>query len=198
MEELPRSKSILIRSLLLQYWVLASVPPNTALQADKGNLSRLLRRKSYASLPLPLSLVVRSFFAMYWLLVLYRLFCASLLGFFAFVPIYVGVGAIAVVVAEPQKFDLFFVVVVVVCALLAYFLLLLTYRAATGRGRKKDDALLPPVVMAALVVFFGLCGVAAVVYGVLQGKWPAVVGGVAYVLLSLGVWRTRREDETPT
>ncbi len=135
---------------------------------------------------------------MYWLVVLYRLFCAALLSFFAFVPIYVGVGAIAVVVAEPQKFDLFFVAVVVVCALLAYLLLLLTYRAATGRGRKKDDALLPPAVMAALVVVFALCGVAVTVYGVLQGKWPAAVGGLTYVLLSLGVWRSRREGETPT
>ena len=135
---------------------------------------------------------------MYWPVVLYRFFCAALLGFFAFVPIYVGVGAIAVVVAEPQKFDLFFVVVVVICALLAYFLLLLTYRAATGRGRKKDGALLPPAVMGALVVFFGLCGVAVSVYGVLQGKWAAAVGGLTYVLVSLAVWRNRREDETPT
>ena len=34
-------------------------PPNKALQTDKGKLSRLLHWESRASLPLPLSLVVR-------------------------------------------------------------------------------------------------------------------------------------------
>jgi hypothetical protein len=131
-----------------------------------------------------------------WPEVIFRLLSAALLGFFAFAPIYVGFGSIAVVVAEPQKFDLFFVMVVVVCALLAYFLLLLAYRAATGRGRKKDGALLPPAVMASFFALFALCGVAIAVYGVWEGHWPAALGGAVYLLLSLNAWRTRNENGT--
>lgn len=133
---------------------------------------------------------------MHWPEVIFRLLSAALLGFFAFAPIYIGFGSIAVVVAEPQKFDLFFVVVVVVCALLAYFLLLLAYRAATGRGRKKDGALLPPVVMGSFFVFFALCGVAIAIYGIWQGKWPAALGGAIYLLFALSAWRIRNERET--
>lgn len=120
---------------------------------------------------------------------------AAILGFFAFAPIYIGVGSVAVIVAEPEKFDWFFVTVVAVCASLAYFLLLLAYRALTGRGRKSDDALLPPAVIGGFLIAFGICGLAIMVYGIAQGNFAAIAGGVVYLIVALQSWRSRRDSK---
>lgn len=126
---------------------------------------------------------------MHWFALVYRLFGACILSIFAFVPLYIGFYSTLAVVAESEKFDLFFVVVVGVCAALAYFLLLLAYRAATGQGRKQDGGLLPPLVMKGFVLLFGIIGVAAACVGALHGELQPFFGGLLYAALALSLLR---------
>ena len=126
---------------------------------------------------------------MNWLKTLYRWFGACLLCFFAFFPLYVGVGSISVVVKEPAKFDLFFVFVISACVALSYFLLLLAFRAATNRGRKSDAGLLPPLAMKFIIGLFGVTAICIVAMGVYQGEAKPVFGGIGYLIASAAGWR---------
>jgi hypothetical protein len=130
-----------------------------------------------------------------WFALIYRLFGACILSFFAFVPIYIGFYSTLAVVAEPSKFDLLFVVVVGICAALAYFLLLLAYRAATGRGRKQDGGLLPLLVMKGFVLLFCVIGVVAACVGAWRGELRPFFGGLAYASLALALLRKPRSSD---
>lgn len=125
-----------------------------------------------------------------------QLFGACILGFFAYVPLYICYHMLQTSIAEPEKFDMFFVVAFGISGALSYFLCLLTFRAATGRGRKSDGALLPPAVMAVFIGLFALVGVAAFAIGVWQGNLAAILGGIGYVSIVGAAWRASRRSKS--
>ena len=131
---------------------------------------------------------------MRWFVFAYRLFCAGILGVFAFVPVYVCFHTLRTVIEEPAKFHLFFILVFSCSAALGYFLSLLTYRAATGRGRKADGGLLPPLAMKGLFLLFGIIAIAIVAMGIWQRELAPVIGGIAYVAVALSAWRHGDKD----
>lgn len=124
----------------------------------------------------------------------YRLFCAVILAFFAYAPLFVCYHLLQTVVAEPAKLDLTFVLIFCASTAIAYFLLLLTYRAATGRGRKADGGLLPPVVMTCFAALFGVIAIAIVGMGVWQRDPDPIIGGLSYIGVVAGLWRKRRSN----
>jgi len=130
--------------------------------------------------------------------VAYRLFCAAILAFFSYVPLFVCYHTLRTVVVEPAKFDLTFVLVFCGSAALAYFLLLLTYRAATGRGRKADGGLLPPSVMKGFIALFGVIAIAVLGVGIWKGELAPILGGISYIGVVLAAWRRKTSERGET
>src|SRR5262249_61343494 len=88
-------------------------------------------------------------------------------------------------------------IVLVITRSLLYFLLLLAYRAYPGRGRKSDGGLLPPWAMLGFIHTFGVVAAVIVFFGIVQGRFLPIVGGIAYLLSAYGALaavRARRKD----
>lgn len=115
----------------------------------------------------------------------FRTLGGCILVFFAYIPGSVIFHIIAGWVTEPHEFEWATLVGLAFSSLLLYFFILLAYRAFTGHGRKKDDRLLPPWALKLFIGAFGVIAILIMVFGLHEGKWHPVIGGLLYLAISL-------------
>ncbi|WP_139169391.1 hypothetical protein [Microbulbifer yueqingensis] len=120
---------------------------------------------------------------------IYRIFCGCLLCFFAFAPGWIAAHVIYALVVSPREITVEALVALGVCLPLLYFLLLLAFRAFTGIGRHQDGGLLPPWGLQVFASLMGVIAILIIYFGWLKSDLAPILGGLAYISVSLAVYR---------
>jgi hypothetical protein len=127
--------------------------------------------------------------------VAFRIFGGAILLFFAFVPAWILFHLAKTLLFDTSDLDLTAAIAFLICAPLLYFFLLLSFRAITGKGRKQDGGLLPPLALKIFAFTFGAIAIAIVVFGLFQGEWRPVLGGIGYFGSAIVLYRVVKQRE---
>ena len=114
--------------------------------------------------------------------IILRVFYASLLGIFAFVPSYIVVGVFPSFIKESLSGSVVEYAILAFCITAAYVLWLLSWRALTWSTSRNDGGLLPPWSMKVLSSCFGVVGAVIVIFSIYMDEYYKIIPGVAYMV----------------
>jgi hypothetical protein len=132
----------------------------------------------------------------YWLVIIWRLLSAAILGGFTLLSASVFVQTLIELFIRPSELHWMAFLALPISGLLSYFFGLLTIRAFTGEGRRQDGELLPPPVIAGFIHTFGAMAVFSIGLGIYEGKWQLALWGFVYVFVAYGALVSRKSPRS--